>query len=276
MNADSVRYYVSQRRFWAVWLGVAALVVGVAWIWPRDYEASTLIIVNPQSVPDRFVQSSVTADTASRLALIQQYLMSSARLTRIIQTYGLYKHLQGRKSQEEIVERMRGSISIEVVNPGRLSGFRISFRYHQPSLVAQVTNQLASLFIEENLKFREGQSEGTAELLERQLTALGDRLEAAARQRRKSAVAETEFTLLRDEYAALFRKKLEAERASDLERRQKSERFTIMDPARIPEQPRRPSLPLTLGVGLVVGLLSGLTATGLGPRPAGEKPIAEG
>jgi polysaccharide biosynthesis transport protein len=50
-----------------------------------------------------------------------------------------------------------------------LQAFRISYSGTEPRLVAQVTNQLANLFIEENLKARELQSTGTTEFLENQL-----------------------------------------------------------------------------------------------------------
>ena len=46
-----------------------------------------------------------------------------------------------------------------------------------PRLVAQVTNKLSSLFIEENLKIREQQAQGTTEFLESELSSKKDKVE---------------------------------------------------------------------------------------------------
>ncbi|HEX7126786.1 MAG TPA: XrtA system polysaccharide chain length determinant [Thermodesulfobacteriota bacterium] len=55
-------------------------------------------------------------------------------------------------------------------------------------------------------------------------------------------------------YQALLSKKLEAEMAEDLERRQKSEQFRVLDPAVLPQTPYRPNRAQILAVGLVAAL----------------------
>jgi polysaccharide chain length determinant protein (PEP-CTERM system associated) len=62
-------------------------------------------------------------------------------------------------------------------------------------------------------------------------------------------------------YNSLLQKKLAAGVATDMERSQQSERFTIIDPARVPQKPEKPKRPLLAGLGsfggLVIGLLVG-------------------
>jgi len=48
--------------------------------------------------------------------------------------------------------------------------------------------------------------------------------------------------------------------ATDMEKRQKAERFTVLDPARVPEKPFKPNRPLFYTVGIVAGLLFGVAA----------------
>lgn len=50
-------------------------------------------------------------------------------------------------------------------------------------------------------------------------------------------VAERELAILREHFSSLMHKKIEADMAAEMERQQKIERFTILDPARIPETP---------------------------------------
>jgi len=63
-----------------------------------------------------------------------------------------------------------------------MSAFRIAFSGKKPAEVASVANQLASMFIEENLKAREAQSEGTAEFLEHELQVTKNELESKEKE----------------------------------------------------------------------------------------------
>jgi hypothetical protein len=62
-------------------------------------------------------------------------------------------------------------------------------------------------------------------------------------------------------YESLYAKRMEADLASELETRQKAEKFTVLEPARLPERPIRPDrellLLITCGAGLFAGCLLG-------------------
>jgi uncharacterized protein involved in exopolysaccharide biosynthesis len=231
-------------------LATALLVFAVARIFvPDEFEASTLILVDPQKVPDALVHSTVSLSFGSRISTINQQLTSSTRLQRIIDTYDLYKPLRGHKTQEEIVDQMRRDIRVEFVHgPDGIPddgarAFRIYYRGLNPMMVAQVCNQLASLFIEENLKVREQQAEGTSEFIDvrldlaRKILQQAEEAAGSGKSKGERAVLGLDLGVLRENYVSLLKKKLEADAACDLEKRQKSERFTILDPARIPEKP---------------------------------------
>ena len=64
---------------------------------------------------------------------------------------------------EILVERMRKDIEIKVI--GGNNAFTVSYIGKDPLVVMKVTNTLASLFIEENLRIREQQAAGTSEFL---------------------------------------------------------------------------------------------------------------
>ncbi len=173
----------------ALVFGIAAV---TAWKLPDVYRTDTLILVDPQKVPEKYVSTTVSTDVSGRLNTISQQIMSSTRLKRIIDTYDLYRNLKGHSTEEEIIERMRSDIKVEVVRnfesssrdgSGRgLAAFRITYQGRDPAMVAQVCSQLASLFIEENLKVREQQAEGTSEFLENQLTLARKNLEEQERK----------------------------------------------------------------------------------------------
>ncbi|HUJ16760.1 MAG TPA: chain-length determining protein [Nitrospirota bacterium] len=58
-------------------------------------------------------------------------------------------------------------------------------------------------------------------------------------------------------YDDLMRKYMESKVAHGLEKEQMGERFTLIDPARLPEKPVRPNRPAILLIGLILGIGSG-------------------
>lgn len=148
---------------------LASLVVAMRL--PNIYRAETVIMVDPQQVPSNYVATTVTSSISDRLSTIQQQVLSPSRLQKLIDSTGLYAELNGRMSREGMIRNLQNSISIDVVNSGgsRMSTFRIAFTGRNPKDVAMVANRLAAMFIDENLKVREKQSEGTAEFLDNEL-----------------------------------------------------------------------------------------------------------
>jgi polysaccharide biosynthesis transport protein len=156
-----------------VFLIGTAVTIAVVQALPNVYTASTLILVDPQKVPESYVKSTVTGSIRDRLSTLSQQILSATRLQKIIDALHLYQAERKTMAREEILQKMRKDITTTVVSDfgasQDLQAFRISYNGTNPHLVAQVTNQLALLFIDENLKAREAQSAGTTEFIENQL-----------------------------------------------------------------------------------------------------------
>jgi uncharacterized protein involved in exopolysaccharide biosynthesis len=73
------------------------------------------------------------------------------------------------------------------------------------------------------------------------------------------AAVTRDYEISKQNYKSLLDKKNSAGMASDMERRQQAEQFTVQDPARIPSAPIKPKRLVlnlgALGVGLVLGLV---------------------
>lgn len=171
-------------RKWLV-LGVFALIAGGTFFFaqslPNVYQSETLIMVDPQKVPESYVKSTVTGDIRNRLGTLSQQILSATRLQKIIDTLNLYPEERKTLAREDLITKMRSEISTNIVGDfggsQDLQAFKITYRGKDPRLVAQVTNQLATLFIDENWKAREQQATGTTEFLENQLQATRKDLE---------------------------------------------------------------------------------------------------
>jgi polysaccharide biosynthesis transport protein len=157
----------------ATTLAVSSVTVIIANQPPDIYSSETLILVDPQKVPETYVKSTVTGDIRNRLSTLSQQVLSATRLQKIIDSFGLYAGERKTKAREEILAEMRKDIHTSVATDfgsGQdLQAFRISYRGRNARVVAEVTNQLASLFIAENLKAREELAMGTTEFLSSQL-----------------------------------------------------------------------------------------------------------
>jgi polysaccharide chain length determinant protein (PEP-CTERM system associated) len=144
----------------------------VAWLLPDRYKSEVAILVVPQRVPKDFVRPTVTPEIDQRLAAISQQILSRTRLERIILDFNLYERERKTGIMEDVIEQMRKDISITIGNTGRnedSTSFRLGYVAKAPRTAMQVTERLASLFIEENLRDREMLAEGTDQFLESQL-----------------------------------------------------------------------------------------------------------
>jgi polysaccharide chain length determinant protein (PEP-CTERM system associated) len=168
-----------RRRWWlalpifGIWLAVWAL----AWFVPAVYRSETVILVEQQKVPEQYVVSNVAADLQDRLQNMTQQILSRTRLLNIMEGFNLYPKLRARITGDELVERMRKDIQVELVQAtnrsGNLIAFKVAYMSNNPVLAQKVTAQLTSLFINENLKARQEQSAQTTQFLITQLEDAG-------------------------------------------------------------------------------------------------------
>jgi polysaccharide chain length determinant protein (PEP-CTERM system associated) len=144
---------------------------------PKIYEAETLILVQPQRVPEEFVRSIVSTSVEDRLRTITQQVTSRTNLEKIIQDFRLLNGHHARLDIDGMVGALRRRIKIDVKGGRRsASTFTIAFRGKDPEVVMKVTNALASNFIAENLKIREAQALGTSSFLADELETVKRRL----------------------------------------------------------------------------------------------------
>src|SRR3972149_135588 len=164
------------RRKWFIIISFILSVIGtiLALIFiPPLYKSTTLILVEPQKVPEDYVKPTVTVDINDRVNTITQQVMSRTRLESIMKEFDLYKESKDKLTSDEVVDLMRGNIEVAVRGGTRnSSSFMIAYMGNNPETVMHVTSRLGSLFIEENLKVREQQAEGTTEFLDAPLQGL--------------------------------------------------------------------------------------------------------
>ena len=174
---DISKYLAIIKRRWilATSTFLAVLAVGVTYclFWPPIYQATCLVVVQPQKVPGDIIRTTVTSKIADRLQIITQQVLSRTRLTEIIDRFELYPAVRGKATPEDLAEKMRKDITIKIT---RDNYFTITFVYKDPKLCAAVTNALAAFYVDSNLRIREEDAVGTARFLTREMERMRGQL----------------------------------------------------------------------------------------------------
>src|SRR5262245_34598001 len=170
---DVVQSLVSRRWLillpFAVRLAAAPSLAGLA---PQQYRSETLIMVVPQRVPDAYVKPTVTETIEDRLPSISEQILSRSRLETIITDMDLYRDLRRTEVMEDVVQQMRKDVTVSLAGDPRrenADAFRVAYVGFSADIARKVTERLASLYIEQNLRDRENQADSTNQFLESQL-----------------------------------------------------------------------------------------------------------
>ena len=174
---------VVRRKWWIIIPFLLSILGGLtfALVVPRIYKAETLILVQPQKVPEDYVRTIDSAGVEARLRTITQQVTSRTNLEKIIRGHELFSKRGSKLLLEEQVERLRKRINIVVSHQTRrrdstADAFTIEFFYDDAKKAMEVTNALASNFISENLRIREAQAQGTSNFLSDELENVKKRL----------------------------------------------------------------------------------------------------
>jgi polysaccharide chain length determinant protein (PEP-CTERM system associated) len=161
----------------AVWLALW----GASWLMTPKYKSGTLILVEQPTLPTNYVTPNVTDNLQDRLQTITQQILSRTRLLHIIHKLHLYEGASRSMTDDQKVIAMRKDISVKVEDDSRtgaITAFHVFYTAPSPELAQKVTGELTNLFINENLRVRQRQSEETTQFLRDQLTTAQAQLAA--------------------------------------------------------------------------------------------------
>ncbi len=192
-------------QLWAIWhrrkwiaigaFSVAfAALLGIAVFLPDIYTATATVLVDQDQLgsmvrPATGSEADARQQTVElRLQTINQQVLSRARLQEVIERLNLYPNVRSRVPIEDLAERMRRDIRLELNNieqePGKRStiAFNVSYRARDPRTAALVANALASFFVDQNWRMRGQQATETAAFFKAQLDDMKKQLDEKERR----------------------------------------------------------------------------------------------
>jgi protein tyrosine kinase modulator len=173
---DQVIAVALRRRWWAstAAFGVALVAAMGSFLLPNRYKSEATILVQQQQVPERYVVPNSTTDLDQALRAMKHDVLSRPRLVKIANDLSLYSNRKSHLGPEQLAELMRKDITIEALETSGQQGanaFTISYIGSAPRLAQDVTIQLTSLFINEDLKSQRERDITTTNFLQNQLVA---------------------------------------------------------------------------------------------------------
>lgn len=179
-----------RRRRRAIWLAGAIIFflgAAAALLWPPTYQSTATVLVKEQQIPPDLVESTATSYASQRIQSIQQRVMTRANLLKIINKYNLYANERQYETDDEILQKMQDNIDMQMVSANVINprtgqpttatiAFTVSFEGRTPSVVQEVTNQLTSLYLNENLNTSTEKASGTYEFLTHEANRASSRI----------------------------------------------------------------------------------------------------
>jgi len=218
----------------ALFAAFALICMGAAMSY-STYRASATVEVGASEIPaDVTLPAGANPNNMSemladlRISRLHQKVTSTASLIDIIVKFNLYPKERAETPLASIADAMRKKIKMSLVgtslaNPasaqkaavGQLSAiaFELSFDYDSPLLAQQVTNEIVSRFLDEDLKQRRQQTEETTAFLDTQIKQLEESL---AEQEKKIAAYKLESGDTRPE-ALMFNQQAAAQTGLSLQ-----------------------------------------------------------
>jgi len=165
---------ILKRRGWMIIIPAILLpiiAVAITYRLTPIYTSQTLVLIEPQTVPDTYVKPIITEDLDSRLASMKEQILSRSRLEPIIEKFNLGSPGM---DMDDKVTTTRKNISItpihsEIQGSGGLPGFFIAFTASDPHTAQLVCREITSLFISQSLQASQASAEGTTQFIKGQL-----------------------------------------------------------------------------------------------------------
>jgi polysaccharide biosynthesis transport protein len=168
-----------------------ALALMVAFGLPPAYQSQAKILIQEQEVPQDFVRTTISSFAAQQVQVISQRILTVESIGGILGKFNLYEEGNTGSSgpSTELANKFRDNVLVELVSAdvidprsGRPSeatiAFTLSFTDADADTAQQVTNELVTLFLNENLRERTRQVTSTEEFLKTEAEGLNKELVA--------------------------------------------------------------------------------------------------
>ena len=176
----------------ATFSAVLAAAVSFAVYLPNIYQGQALVLIE-RPVDENIVRAADSApgELESRLHIIKQEILSRDRALELINRFHLYPKVMRSGSVDDGLNQLRSDVEVNPSGPEQVSGkvktvsFTLKYTGDSAKTAADVTNAIASFYVQQNDSMRSLSAMGTLQFMRQQLgdaKAQLDRQDAAISQ----------------------------------------------------------------------------------------------
>jgi polysaccharide chain length determinant protein (PEP-CTERM system associated) len=185
---------VRRRKWWLIVPVALSVLVGLALVrfLPKEYQSTTTLGVAASMVSPNLVNQATPLDNQERMRAMSQQLVSLPLLARVVRE----ERLGSGAPNDPNIGKLRRAIEISVPDPvantnevRRLDTFVVSYSDVDPARAQRIANRLATVFVDENSKFRAERAEDTSAFIATQFRASQVRLADLEARLRKAKEA---------------------------------------------------------------------------------------
>ena len=176
----------------ATFSAVLAAAVAFAVYLPNIYQGQALVLIE-RPVDENIVRAADSApgELESRLHIIKQEILSRDRALELINRFHLYPKVMRSGSVDDGLNQLRSDVEVNPSGPEQVSGkvktvsFTLKYTGDSAKTAADVTNAIASFYVQQNDSMRSQSAMGTLQFMRQQLgdaKAQLDRQDAAISQ----------------------------------------------------------------------------------------------
>lgn len=177
-----IKHVLKRRRWWILipFVVVPLIAAAVVLQLPDEYTSSAVFELIDQQVPRQYVDQMSNMSSAEVILGVTREVLSTPRLGRIVDSFGLFPKDRGELNSEQMGEKLRSQVAVVPIDRtgprANYTAFRISYTGENPKIAQQVLSQLSSLFVEINLKERGSQAQTTTAFLKSQMEVARERM----------------------------------------------------------------------------------------------------
>jgi polysaccharide chain length determinant protein (PEP-CTERM system associated) len=155
---------------------VLAATVSFAIYLPDIYQGQALVLIE-RPVDENIVRAADSApgELESRLHIIKQEILSRDRALELIKRFNLYPVVMKRGAFDDALNQMRSDVEVNPSGPEQVSGkvktvsFTLKYTGDSAKTASEVTNAIASFYVQQNESMRSQSAIGTLQFLKQQL-----------------------------------------------------------------------------------------------------------
>ncbi len=179
---------ILRRRIWwfvipMVLVMTAALVAALTW--PPVYRSTAMVLIEEAEIPAGLVDVSFDTYVERRLEAITRRVMVTDNLIDIIERFDLYPEVRAEQPVTAAAGQMRGDIGIRRISAQQgeaTVAFEVFFDYGDAQQAQRVTDELVSLYLNENIRQRRELISGTARFFAAERGRVEERIEELSQQ----------------------------------------------------------------------------------------------